>query len=361
LLRVKCSVDARGEAGAMVLPGARGQNTRIRLENRGRAAIRAATISAESASMIDGLRQVRAFLAVARLRSFVRAANELHVSQPALTVQVQQLERTLGVKLLERNNRNVALTQAGEDILIPLERLLIDAESILGRGRDLAALRRGILTVAALPTMAATLLPAVLSEFCQAYPGISVRVRDDVAANFIDLVRSGDVDLGIGGQVPHDNAIFMQDLFADPICLFAPADHPVARKRSISLREAVALDVIMPGRNLSVRATLESGLQQQALTVRPIYETSHFSTAVGMVNAGLGVSILPHIAFACYPSTNIRCVPLINPAMERRMVIATKEGRQHAPAVERFREILKKQTSLYSASLAPLKLSRRSR
>ena len=142
-------------------------------------------------------------------------------------------------------------------MLIPLERLLIDAESILGRGRDLAALRRGILTVAAIPTVAATLLPAVLSEFCRAYPGISVRVRDDVAANFVDLVRSGDVDLGIGGQFPHDNTIFVQELFADPICLFAPADHPVARKRSISLREVVALDVIMPGRNLSVRSTLE--------------------------------------------------------------------------------------------------------
>src|SRR5262245_45143532 len=129
--------------------------------------------------MIDGFRQVRAFLAVARLRSFVRAAAELHVSQPALTVQVQQLERELGVKLLERNNRNVALTQAGEDMLLPLERLLIDAESIMGRGRDLATLRRGVLTVAAVPTVASALLPPVLREFCAAYPGITVRVRDD--------------------------------------------------------------------------------------------------------------------------------------------------------------------------------------
>jgi len=311
--------------------------------------------------MIDGLRQVRAFLAVARLRSFVRAATELHVSQPALTVQVQQLERTLGVKLLERNNRNVALTQAGEDLLIPLERLLIDVESIMGRGRDLATLRRGILTIAAVPTVAATLLPRVLREFGEAYPGISVRVRDDVAANFIDLVRAGDVDVGIGGHIPHDHTIAMQDLFADPICVFAPLSHPLAKKRRVTLTDVVSYEVIMPSRTLSLRATLESGLQQQALAVRPIYETNHFSTAVGMVNAGLGISILPHIAFECYPSENICCIPLSDPPMHRRMVIAAKEGRQLSPAVEKFKEILRKRTDDYTATLTPLKTGRRRR
>ncbi|MGE0359824.1 MAG: LysR family transcriptional regulator [Vicinamibacterales bacterium] len=309
--------------------------------------------------MIDGFRQVRAFLAVARLRSFVRAAVELHVSQPALTVQVQQLERTLGVKLLERNNRHVALTQAGEDMLIPLERLMIDAEAILGRGRDLATLRRGILTVAAVPTVAATLLPPVLREFGAAFPGISVRVRDDVAANFIDLVRAADVDLGIGGHIACDPTITSLDLFADPICVFAPLRHPLATRRRVTLRDVIAHDVIMPSRALSIRATVENGLQQQGLSIRPIYETNHFSTAVGMVDAGLGISILPHIAFACYPSNNVRCIPLAQPPMDRRMVIATKAGRQLPPAVEAFTAILHRQTAVYTATLARWKAGRR--
>lgn len=311
--------------------------------------------------MIDGLRQVRAFLAVARLRSFVRAAAELHVSQPALTVQVQQLERTLGIKLLERNNRNVALTQAGEDMLIPLERLLIDAESIMGRGRELATLRRGLLTVAAVPTVAATLLPRVLREFGDAYPGITVRVKDDVAANFIDLVRAGDVDVGIGGQIPHDLTIATEDLFADPICVFAPLQHPLAKKRRVTLRDVVSHDVIMPSRALSIRATLENGLQQQGLSIRPVYETNHLSTAVGMVNVGLGLSILPHIAFACYPSDNIRCIPLTDPPMDRQIVVAAKEGRQVSPAVEKFKEILRKRTAEYMATLTPLKAGSRTK
>jgi DNA-binding transcriptional LysR family regulator len=300
--------------------------------------------------MIDGLRQVRAFLAVARLRSFVRAAAELHVSQPALTVQVQQLERTLGVKLLERNNRNVALTQAGEDMLLPLERLLIDAESIVDRGRDLAALRRGILTVAVVPTVAAALLPQVLREFAASYPGITVRVRDDVAANFVDLVRAGAVDFGIGGQIAHDATIATQNLFADPLCLFAPVGHRLAAKRRVSLHDLVDDPVILPSHAVSIRATLESGLLQHGLALRPLYETNHFSTAVGMVNAGLGIAVLPLIARACYPSDNVRCVPLGDPPMERRIVIAMREGRQSSVAVEQFIAILRKHTRDYMAT-----------
>ncbi len=309
-------------------------------------------------TMIDGLRQVRAFLAVARLRSFVRAASELHVSQPALTVQVQQLERTLGVKLLERNNRSVALTRAGEDMLLPLERLLMDAEAILGRGHDLLHLRRGILAIAAVPTVAAAILPPVLREFREAYPAITVRVRDDVAANFQDLVRSGDVDVGIGGHLPHDHTIATEDLFADPICVFAPHGHPLARKRRVTLRDVVGHDVIMPSRLLSVRATLEQGLQEQGLSIRPAHETSHFSTAVAMVNAGLGVSILPYIAYACYRSTQVRCLPLHDPPLERRMVIAAPEGRQPSPAVEKFKEILRRRTAEYTATLSAVMVTR---
>ena len=73
-----------------------------------------------------------------------------------------------------------------------------------------------------------------------------MRVRDDVAANFIDLIRSGDVDVGIGAQIPHESAIFMEDLFADPICVFAHASHPLATKRTATLRDVVAHDVVLP-------------------------------------------------------------------------------------------------------------------
>src|SRR5215217_8880452 len=105
--------------------------------------------------MISDIRHIRAFLALARAGSFTRAAVELHMSQPTLTVQIQQLEAAVGIKLFDRSKRHVALTQAGRDLIAPLERILIDVEAVATSTGELLAHRRGLVTLAALPSMAA--------------------------------------------------------------------------------------------------------------------------------------------------------------------------------------------------------------
>lgn len=110
--------------------------------------------------MITDLRHIEAFLAVVRCGNFTRAAASLCVSQPALTVQVKQLEASLGVRLFDRNNRNVALTQIGRGLVAPLERVLLDLESIVDGAHDAASHRRGVVTVACLPSIAADMLRA---------------------------------------------------------------------------------------------------------------------------------------------------------------------------------------------------------
>src|SRR5918996_870787 len=111
-----------------------------------------------------------------------RAAPELNMSQPTLTVQIQQLESAFGVKLFDRDKRHVALTQAGRDLLVPLERILIDVEAIATSTGELLEHRRGLVTVAALPSVAAGLLPRAIKKLSESYPGITVRVFDGVAS-----------------------------------------------------------------------------------------------------------------------------------------------------------------------------------
>src|SRR5262245_52267247 len=123
--------------------------------------------------MLGSIRHIRGFLAVARLGSFTRASLELHVSQPALTIQIKQLEDELGVTLLYRNKREVALTRAGQELLEPLQRLVGEFESIVTSSRELAEMRRGTITVAAMQSVAATILPKAIAEFSKVYPGIS--------------------------------------------------------------------------------------------------------------------------------------------------------------------------------------------
>jgi DNA-binding transcriptional LysR family regulator len=289
--------------------------------------------------MLHGLRHIRGFLAVAQCGNFTRASIALGVSQPALTVQIQQLEESLGVTLLDRNTRTVTLTQAGEEMLGPLERILADVEAIMGGGRDHAELRRGTVTVAAVPSLAATLVAAALAQFCRAYPGISVRLRD--SRNIIELVKSGEADLGVGGDPQRDPAVAVEELYAEPICVFVPKGHALATRRHVALADVAQYPVIMPQRHGSLRTILQRALDQRRIHLSRVHETSHLSTTLGLVNAGLGVGILPRRALECFPSAGLACVPIGDPPLERRVAIATRAGRTLAPAVQKLIEILR--------------------
>ena len=134
------------------------------------------------------LRELEAFLGVARFGNFTRAARSLHMSQPALTVRIRHLEDALGVRLLDRTTRSVALTQVGREFLPVVERVLGEIDAVAVNARELAGKRRGLVTVAALPSIASTLLPATVAAFKTSHPGITVRLRDAVAQRVVSLV-----------------------------------------------------------------------------------------------------------------------------------------------------------------------------
>ena len=289
--------------------------------------------------MLDGIRHIRGFLAVARLGSFTQASLELQVSQSALTVQIQQLETSLGVKLLDRNKRNVALTQAGEELLTPLERVYHDIESVMSTSHNL--LEHGaIVTVATVPSVAAGLLPRALCEFCRLYPTVSVHLKDSTG-NLIDQLKRGEVDFGIGGPFRLDPSINAQTLYREPICIFTPKDHPLASRRTITLRELAEQPLILPQRNSDLRDILEPVLQDRGLSLQPFHETSHLSTTIGMVNAGLGIAVLPLRAIDSFHSSEVSCIQIVRPRLERRVLIATKVGRSLPWAAKKLIDILR--------------------
>ncbi|MFP5249533.1 MAG: LysR family transcriptional regulator, partial [Acidobacteriota bacterium] len=172
--------------------------------------------------MIDDLRHIRAFLTAARTGNFTRAAVEMHISQSAFTVQIRQLEDALGVALFDRSKRRVALTSAGRELLVPLERVLVDVESIVSCTRELAGLRRGIVHVGVLPSMAVGLLPEAIRKFSQVHPGITVQVSDIVGEKLIEAVKKEEVDFGVGCRIRVDREIKTTPLFADRLCAFVP-------------------------------------------------------------------------------------------------------------------------------------------
>ena len=286
--------------------------------------------------MTAELRHIEAFLAVARLGHFTRAAAALHLSQSALTVQIRQLEGALGVRLFDRNNRRVALTQAGRELVAPFERISLDVAAVLQHARDLSTHRRGTVTIGALPSVAAGVLPRTIAALARTHPHIVVRVRDAVAARLVELVKSGDVDVGVGCVVRPDPDVTVEPLFSDRLAAFLPADDPLARRRSLRLRDLAAHPLILTGQDTSVRQRLERTLADQRLPIQVAQEVTYMSTAIGLVEAGLGIAILPESAFTADLERRVQMVAVREPVLTRDIAILMRAGRSRSPAAEQL-------------------------
>ncbi|TWC22909.1 MULTISPECIES: LysR family transcriptional regulator [unclassified Pseudomonas] len=284
--------------------------------------------------MKNSIQHIRAFLAVAHTGNFAKAAAALNLSPSALTVQIQQLEDWLGVALLERSPRHVTLTSAGQNNLLPMEKLLLDLDNIVSASRDLAALRRGVVTIAALPSLCAGALPPLLKQFREQFPGIEVRLRDVVARRIDTLVRDGEVDFGLGVRARTSHGLEFQSVLEDRLCLFIPADHRLASRRKVKLSELTTQPIILTGRDSSVRELVEQLFADANLALSPGLEANYMSTVLALVRQGLGVSLLPESADE--GREGLVKIPVNHPGVTRQIGLIFRQGQTMAPAAEQF-------------------------
>ena len=281
-------------------------------------------------------RQMRAFVCVAELKSFTRAAELLHVSQPALTVQIRKLEESLKSRLLDRTSRSVALTRIGRELLPVLQRTLHDIDAVVVDTHAQSAGRAGTVRVASLPSFAASLLPDVILACRTRNPGLEFVVRDAVASAVMRLVREEDVDLGITGGVVADTKLDVLHQWRDQLCLVFPADHPIARRRKIGIESLVDLPLVLTDPATSVRAVVDAAFL--SLGRRPVLacETTYMMTAVAMVRAGMGLTILPGSAREIQAEPGLKSRPIDDAAFSRPVAIVKKRNRTLPPACEAF-------------------------
>ncbi|TCK75642.1 LysR family transcriptional regulator [Acidipila rosea] len=292
--------------------------------------------------MIHELRHIRAFLKIAKTRNFTRAANDLHVSQSALTVQVQQLEESLGVRLFDRNKRGVMLTAAGKDVFGPLQRLFHDAQTIVEHARDLSSASTGFVSIAALPTVCAGPLPELVRSFLESFPGIRVQISDVIAERVREAVLKREVDFGIGTLHGRDAELRATPLFQDHLVVFTPPGHPLSEKRTVTLREASAHGLILPGRESSVREAVEAIAHRERLLLDIRYETNFMPTALAFVRANLGIAILPETA-AGTDTSDFSMIPLNNRFSSRQIELLQRRDATLSPASESLvRHLLQK-------------------
>ncbi len=286
------------------------------------------------------LRQLEAFAAVARLSSFTAAARQLGVSQPALTVQIRQLEEVLTVRLIDRNTRSVKLTQVGRELAPVVERLLAELHAIVDGARDLSRKARGTVRVAALPSIAMTILPRVLMRMRKHYPAISVVVREGIASEVVEWVRSEQVDLGIGSPEGPDASIDFRLLFKDQMCVVLPPGSPLARKRRLTLRDLAGDPLVLPSPGSSVRRLVDHAAREQGIELKAVYEACFMHSMAAMARAGLGAAVLPTSAMDLNELSGLRVRPLGDPPLVREIGILQKHGQTLSPSVEGFIEVL---------------------
>jgi LysR family transcriptional regulator, carnitine catabolism transcriptional activator len=286
--------------------------------------------------MSVNLQHLKAFVAVARLGSFVQAARLLHVSQPALTVQIRQLEETLGARLFDRNTRSVRPTQVGGELAPAAERILLEIESIVHSTRQLSAKQRGLVSIAALPSVSATILPGVVAEFKRRHPGVAVVLKDAIGQKVVSMVKTQEVDFGVGSFSHPDADVRFTMLFADRMSVVFPPGSPLARRGPKGLRDLAAHPLILTSKESSVRALVDRALREAGVYAVPAYEVTYMSTAAGLVRAGLGVAVLPTSAVEMGELAGLGSKPLRDASLTRDIGVIERQGRSLSPAAEAF-------------------------
>jgi LysR family transcriptional regulator, carnitine catabolism transcriptional activator len=281
------------------------------------------------------LRQLEIFAATARTGSFSAAAEQLRISQPALSVAIRKIEAELQLRLFERTTRNVALTADGRHLAAVAEDLLRDVkvalQGVAARGSGL----HGRLAIAVLPSIATSILPAALMALQKKYPGIDVAVHDVMHERAVKLVADGIADFAVTTRIAESDALSYAEVGADRIHLVCRDDHVLAKGGRGPLPWSALKNhpyVAMAG-STSVRRLADAVLLQADFALQPRYEVEQVASCIALVAAGLGVTALPALTFTMFSKERLAMRPLIGPALSRQLGFLQLKGRQlSAPA-----------------------------
>jgi DNA-binding transcriptional LysR family regulator len=293
-------------------------------------------------SMNFDLADLRAFVAVAEMNSFRAAATALHLSQPAISRRIEKLESALGIRLFERTTRRISLTAVGRDFSHKARSLLDDLEHSLLSMREVAASQMGEVVIACVPSAAYYFLPRVLAEYHKQYPRIRVRIIDDSANAVLASVTRGEADFGIniiGNQEPD---VDFQGILTESFVVACRREHPLASKRSVNWVELAQYDYMTVDRSSGNRLLLDLALAQTDVNLAWCYEAKHVSTLIGLVEAGLGIAVVPRMSMPAADHPTLTSVPLTDPSVERMVGLVRRRGRELTPSALHLYQLIER-------------------
>ena len=284
------------------------------------------------------LRQLKVFLAVATTRSFSRAGTVMHLTQPAVSRWISELESELGVRLLDRTTREVELTEAGSTLAGVLDRLIDDLESALLETRTAAEQKGGKVRVASVPTLSANLMPDCIADCARHHPNIKLLIRDQSQSQLLESIRTGAVDFGLAIEPRDTKDLHTETLLPDPFKLVCRKNHPLAERNSARWTDLDQIPLVLLDHSSGSRRIIDEALAAHGVEAEIAQEVGHLTTAYQMIEKGIGVGIVPAMGLP-FQQRSLRTLPLL-PEVSRSIMLLRRDRRSLSPPAERAWELI---------------------
>ena len=291
------------------------------------------------------IRQLTAFITVADNGSFTRASDQMHLTQSAVSGLIKELESSLGIVLFDRTTRQLSLSAVGRHLLPQARRVLNEMHLFENEASSLTSLAQGQVRLA-VSQFAASSMPAVIAQFSQTYPDISVSLLDCSAENVLQHIQNIEVDLGVGtelGFMEMDDDISTDLLYELPFCVVMPAQHVLAQRSEIVWQDLLETPLITLQGPFIEQVTTELDEAVAAHIQQARYKVNFMSTALEMTRQGFGITLcLPYMpeVIDWVSANGLQMRPLAHPVKTRRFFIYQRSSRALAPATVAFKQFL---------------------
>jgi len=281
-------------------------------------------------------KQLQAFVTVAKKQNFALAAKQMYLSQPALSITIKKLEQEIGGKLFYRTTRNLELTPEGLSFLPVAQRLLNDWLEAFDDLHQLFSMQRGKLTVAAMPSFASSLLPALVASFHRRYSNIKFSILDRVMEQVIEAVASGRAELGFTFEADNMQGVEFYPLFDDRFIVILPQEHELNQASRVSWRQLCNEPFVAMEASSAIRHWCDHFSVEAGVNLTHVAEASQLATVGQMVASGLGVSVVPALCQQQMLALGLSCQPLADTGLHKKVGIIKRKQMVLSTAASAF-------------------------
>lgn len=289
-------------------------------------------------------RRLQVFHTVARLLSFTKAAEHLHMTQPAVTFQVRQLEEYFNTRLFDRTHNRINLTEAGQRVYEYADRIFALYSEMENAVRDLTGEVSGVLMLGASTTIAEYLLPALLGDFKAKYPEVNIRLQVGNTEGIVSMVENNTIDLGVVEAPVHNKNLVVDTCRMDQLVLIVQPGHPLAKEKSVTMDKLVEYPYICREEGSGTREVMLEHMQANGVdstNLHIVMELGSPEAVKGAVEAGMGISVLSKATIAKELSLGTLVAVQLNPPIERPFSFVHQKQKFRLRAIEKLLDFAK--------------------